>query len=187
LTFDDGPHKIFTPQILDILKDSGVSVSFFVCGKNVERHPEIAKRIVREGHLIGNHTYSHSKFLVFSGLLAGEIKKTNEIIEKTTGVKTKFFRPPWGIVNPLLKRYIKNLNFGLVLWDIDAKDWEKPPADIIAKRILEGAKPNYIILLHDGEKIEEVTDRSQTVLALPKIIKGFKELGFVFKTLDERE
>lgn len=187
LTFDDGPHEPYTSQILDILKKFGIRASFFVCGKNVERYPKVARRIVKEGHLIGNHTYSHSRLPVATGLLAGEIEKTNKIIEKATGKKTRFFRPPWGIVAPPLKKYLKVHNFKLFLWDINAADWKQPPAEIIAKRILKKVKPNFIIILHDGEKTKRKTDRSQTVFALPKIIKELKKRNFVFKKLDERD
>ncbi len=186
LTFDDGPHEPYTSQILDILKKFGARASFFVCGKNVERYPKVAKRIVKEGHLIGNHTYSHSKTRAVIGLLAGEIEKTNKVIKETTGKETRFFRPPWGILTPPLKVYLKKHDFKVFLWNVDARDWIRPPAEVIAKRIIKKTKPNNIILLHDGEKVKKKTDRSQTVLALPKIIEGLQKRKFIFKRPDER-
>jgi len=182
LTFDDGP-SLFTSQILDILKEYSIKATFFVCGKNVERYPKIAKRIVNEGHAIGNHSYYHSKIRSSTPLLLKDIKKTSEIILKITGVRSKIFRPPWGIVTPWLKRYLLNNGLKLILWNIEAHDWKKPAAKIISQRILSKVKSHSIILLHDGDGIKKNSNRFQTVLALPLIIKELKDKGFIFKKI----
>ncbi|MDD5627020.1 MAG: polysaccharide deacetylase family protein [Patescibacteria group bacterium] len=180
LTFDDGPSAPFTNEILDILAGFQVLASFFVCGKNVERHPEIAKRIAAGGHTLGNHSYSHSRFLSLTGCLSSEIEKTQSIIQEVTGVRVKFFRPPWGYVRPWLASYLKKQGYQLALWDIKVYDWQKPAAAIIAKRVLQKVKPNAVILLHDGDRTRLSCDRSQTVLALPMIIQNLKEKGYTF-------
>lgn len=180
LTFDDGPSVPFTNEILDILAGCQVLASFFVCGKNVERHPEIVKRIAAGGHTLGNHSYSHSRFLSLTGCLSSEIEKTQSIIQKVTGLRVKFFRPPWGYVHPWLTSYLKKQDYQLVLWDIKVYDWQKPAAAIIAKRVLQKVKPNAVILLHDGDRTRLSCDRSQTVLALPLVIQDLRKRGYEF-------
>lgn len=187
ITFDDGPNEPHTPQILDILKEFGAKATFFVCGKNIEKFPQIAKRIADEGHTIGNHTYSHSKTLNFTGFFVKkfikEIEETEKIIWNAAGIKTKFFRPPWGILMPWMKTCLLDRGYRIILWDIEAHDWEEPPSEIIARRILGKVKPNDIILLHDGEKTKLRTNRSQTVLSLPLVIKSLKDKGYQFRAL----
>ncbi|MCX6384424.1 MAG: polysaccharide deacetylase family protein, partial [Actinobacteria bacterium] len=125
LTFDDGPNEPCTSQILDILKKFHVRASFFVCGKNAEYYMQVTKKIIKEGHIIANHTYSHSRFLTYAGLLPKEIEKTKKIIQEITGKNSNYFRPPWGIVTPWLKKYLKIHDYKLVLWDVDTHDWKK--------------------------------------------------------------
>ena len=184
LTFDDGPNEPYTSQILDILKEFQIKASFFVCGKNVEYYPETTRKIVSEGHVIGNHSFFHSRFLSFTGFLAKEIEKTDEIIFKTTERKTKLFRPPWGVVTPWLKNYLKENDYKLFLWDIAPWDWIKSSPEKISKRVLDKIKPNNIILLHDGNRTCHNSDRSWTTKALPSIIIEGENRGFNFKTLD---
>jgi peptidoglycan/xylan/chitin deacetylase (PgdA/CDA1 family) len=185
LTFDDGPNEPYTSQILNILKKFHVKASFFVCGKNVERYPQVANNIVKEGHLIANHTYSHSRFLAYTGLLPKEIEKTKKIIQEITNKNSKFFRPPWGIVTPWLKKYLKNHDYKLVLYDIEAYDWRKTSAAMIVKKVLEKVRLNSIILLHDGRGTYFNSNRLQTVNALPYIIKKLTEEGYKFERIDK--
>ena len=114
LTFDDGPNEPYTSKILDILKEHQAKASFFACGKNIERYPDSIKRIVAEGHTIGNHAYTHSKLISRLGLLAGEIEKTSKIIEQITGRKTHYFRPPWGMLTPWLRSYLRKNNYQII-------------------------------------------------------------------------
>jgi len=185
LTFDDGPSVPHTEQILDILKDLNVKATFCVCGKNAMRYPEIIKRISGEGHLITNHTLSHSRFFTTTGFLWPEIVITSLIIKSITGKITRFFRPPWGVMGPFLGISLWASNHKMFLWDVDAKDWTCPPARIIAKEIIEKAEPNSIILLHDGKKTEKKIDRSQTVSAVYPIVKSLKDQGYIFETIDK--
>jgi peptidoglycan/xylan/chitin deacetylase (PgdA/CDA1 family) len=179
LTFDDGPSP-FTLQILEILKEFNVKATFFVCGKCVENYPEIAKRIVKEGHEIGNHTFSHSFFLSLSGLLKKEIEKTEEIIYKVTNVKTKLFRPPWGILQPWLKNFLQEKGHKIVLWDVNSYDWFQIPAKFIERRVLKRVKENSILLFHDGCHGKNCS-RLQTVIALLSIIEELKKRNYNFE------
>lgn len=182
LTFDDGPNEPYTSQILEILRGENVGATFFVCGKNVARYPETAKKIVQEGHVIGNHSYSHSFFSTLLGLIKKEIRETNQIIETTTGIRPKLLRPPWGLVAPWLKALVPEMK--IILWDINSRDWLKPRAEKIIKRVVKPIRPGAIILLHDGKEIRG-GDRSQTVAALPTIIKTLKSQNYIFQVLPE--
>ena len=183
LTFDDGPNEPYTSQILDILKELGAKASFFACGKSVEYFPETTQRILNEGHALGNHTYSHSIILTFTGFLKREIERTAEVIQKTTGVKTNLFRPPWGVTDPWTKSYLKANNYKIILWDINSYDWAGVSAQDIEDTVLKKIKPNSIILLHDGKNAKLHHNRSQTVLALPSLIKNLYHRGFVCRSI----
>ncbi len=184
LTFDDGPNEPYTSQILDILKEFEAKASFFVCGKSVEYFPDVVQRIMNEGHAIGNHAYSHSMILTFTGFLRREIEKTTEIIQKVTGVRTNFFRPPWGVATPWVKSYLKANNYKLILWDINSYDWAKAPARVIEEMVLKKIKPDSVVLLHDGKEAKLHSNRLQTVLALPSLIKNLQRKGFICKNIN---
>ncbi|MBI2958620.1 MAG: polysaccharide deacetylase family protein [Chloroflexi bacterium] len=183
LTFDDGPCDPFTAQVLDVLKDNGARATFFVCGMNVERYPTLARRVVGEGHSIGNHTYSHSKARAFTGIWGNEIERAQAAIEAITGVQTRTFRPPWGLMRPWLARRLEASGYRCYLWDMWARDWEKPGRAVIARRVVDRVRPGSIVLLHDGEKALAATDRSQTVLALQDIIAALARQGYSFEAL----
>jgi peptidoglycan/xylan/chitin deacetylase (PgdA/CDA1 family) len=185
LTFDDGPAERFTAQILDILHEQNVPATFFVCGKNVEAHPELLRRIVAEGHEIGNHTYSHP-FLYFKSRrrIAEEIDRTQATIEKVVGFRPSLFRPPYGarwfgLVPALLERGMR-----LVLWSAAGYDWKKD-APGVTDATLRRLKPGAVILLHDGRETRAASeiDRTPTVLALPAIIAGARLQGYSFTPL----
>jgi peptidoglycan/xylan/chitin deacetylase (PgdA/CDA1 family) len=187
LTFDDGPSLPFTSQILDILREHQVPATFFVCGKKVEQHPDLLRRMVAEGHEIGNHTYSHH-FTFFKSRrhLADEIDRTQAVIERVCGRSAHLFRPPYGsrwfgLMPILLKRGMQ-----MVLWSAAGYDWKKNVAGI-TRATLRELRPGAIILLHDGRETRPVeeTDRSQTVKALPGIIAGVQEQGYAFVPLKE--
>jgi peptidoglycan/xylan/chitin deacetylase (PgdA/CDA1 family) len=165
LTFDDGPNE-YTLKILEILKNFDAKATFFVCGKNCQKYPEILKKIFSAGHSIGNHSFSHSIKFFFN--FKNEIEKTNEIIKEITGIETKIFRPPWGVLTPWLKNELLKNGYKIILWDIDSGDWKRKISDKIFKKI----KPNSIILFHDT---------LQTSLFLSKILATIKKEGYVFK------
>ena len=169
LTFDDGPSVPYTGQILDLLGERSVKATFFVCGQNVELHPELARRIVAEGHSIGNHTYSHP-FLYLLGprAMSEEIDRTQSIIEKATAVRPKLFRPPYGIRWFGLTRILRERGLALVQWSATGYDWKNRREEIIAAA-LAGLQPGAILLLHDIH--------AETVAALPKILEGVKAAG----------
>jgi peptidoglycan/xylan/chitin deacetylase (PgdA/CDA1 family) len=186
LTFDDGPNSRYTKKILDILKSHRLKVAFFLLGKNVEYYPHLALRIKEEGHLIGNHTYSHkhAKRLKTKSIIS-QIKIAEDVYKRLLGLKPKFFRPPYGEYDKRLERVIKKFGYRLVLWDACADDWKNFPPEVIADRIISQAKDGAVILLHDGASIRHGESRINTVKALPLIIKRLKEEGFRIVRLDK--
>ena len=180
ITFDDGPDPDWTPQILDILKAANVKAAFFVVGVNAEKYPGLVKRIVDEGHEIGNHTYYHPNLaLAWPEHVRLELNATQLLIETITGRATTLFRPPYAAdtqpsqISELMPLQIaQELNYLVVLENIDPQDWAKPGADIILQRVKQQRRDGSIILLHDAGG-----DRSQTVAALPRILDWLHTRG----------
>jgi peptidoglycan-N-acetylglucosamine deacetylase len=181
LTFDDGPWKETTPQMLDILKQNGVKATFFWVGTAIQENPEIAKQVVSEGHAIANHTFHHWYKQMDAATAKSEIDRTADLIYKTTRVKTTLFRPPGGYLNNGLVSYAKSQNYAVVMWSQTSADTDpKAKYPVFVKNVLRDAKPGGIVLMHDGGG-----DRRRTVQALPGIIKGLQEKGYRFVTVPE--
>ncbi len=147
ITFDDGPHPVYTEKLLDGLKEREVKATFFVLGQNVEKYPEIIERMKEEGHIIGNHTYSHIQLRSTNRQqFRDELVLTNESISGITGQEVQYVRPPYGTWD---KKLEEELNMFPVLWNVDPNDWCTGNADKVTKNIVNKAKENCIILLHD--------------------------------------
>ena len=175
LTFDDGPHPYYTQQLLKGLKERNVKATFFITGQNVKAYPEIVKEIYAEGHLIGNHTYSHIQLTSKNEeSFKQEIVRTNEAIKEVTGQDTIYVRPPYGSWN---KEFEKELNMFPVLWTVDPLDWCSSDASRIVRSVCSKAKENDIILMHDQYKT--------TVTAALKIVDELTQKGYEFVTVDE--
>ena len=188
LTFDDGPSPEYTPLILDALKGYGVRATFFLVGKNVEKYPDIARRIAEEGHEIGNHTYSHRDLVPSSKRrLLKEIKKTQVAIANATGMWPTLFRPPRGIYSEAVRRVIVQNGFRMILWSVSGMDWSGIPASVIARRVVKHAGPGAIILLHDSGALirSEGHSRMNTARAVPEIIERLRREGYRFVTISE--
>ncbi|AFY34737.1 polysaccharide deacetylase family protein [Calothrix sp. PCC 7507] len=181
LTIDDGPWPNTTSQMLDILKQNNVKATFFWVGQALEANPDIAKRVVAEGHAIGNHTWHHWYRQMDQATANREIELTAELIYKTTGVKTTLFRPPGGVLNNGLAAYAKNQKYAVVMWSQTSADTDpRAKPQVFVKNVLRDAKPGSIVLMHDGGG-----DRRRTVQALPQIISGLKQQGYRFVTVPE--
>jgi len=150
ITFDDGPTEM-TLLVLDVLKKYDAKATFFCIGKNIERHPEILKRIVAEGHIIGNHSYSHSNFFDFyrKERLIEELQKTDALIQTITGKNPAFFRPPYGVTNPSIRRALEVTKHKVIGWNIRSLDAVIKNEKTIFKRIIKRVSPGGIVLLHD--------------------------------------
>ncbi|MFL6527964.1 MAG: glycosyltransferase, partial [Chthoniobacterales bacterium] len=180
ITFDDGPDPRWTPKVLAILKSAGVKAAFFVVGTNAEQYPDLIRRIVDEGHEIGNHTYYHPNLAeCWPEHVRLELNATQMVIETITGRSTTLFRPPYAAdtspakiteLTPL--NIAQDLGYLCVLENIDPQDWARPGADIILQRVKQQRRDGSIILLHDAGG-----DRSQTIEALPHILDYLKTRG----------
>ncbi|MDD5165762.1 MAG: polysaccharide deacetylase family protein [Candidatus Omnitrophica bacterium] len=188
LTFDDGPSPEWTPKILDELNKAGIKATFFMLGENVERYPEIARRVAEEGHEIENHTYDHHVLIYYKmDELEKEIKEAEKIIKSVTGKTTRYFRPPKAWLTGAEKKKLKEMGYGIVLWTLNSKDWVNFHDKQITSYILRNIRPGDIILFHDsgGVFTTEGGDRSQTVKTIPRLVRKLREKGYSFVTIDE--
>ncbi|PIB37865.1 polysaccharide deacetylase family protein [Maribacter sp. 4G9] len=151
ITFDDGPHPEHTPKVLSLLKRYNAKGTFFCIGKNIEKHPELLKEIIRQGHSIGNHTFSHANTFGFFGTskVMQELNRTNELVENLTGLKMALYRPAFGVTNPSIARAVKNLEFNSIGWNVRSLDTTFRNENQVLKRITSKTEKGSIILLHD--------------------------------------
>ena len=179
MTFDDGPSPETTPRLLDILKQRNIKATFFMIGQNAERNPDIVKRILADGHEIGNHSWTHPQLAKLpDDRVTEEITKTQNAIKNASGYTPKLLRPPYGSITVRQKEWIEN-QFGLsvILWSVDPFDWKRPGASVIEQRILAGARPGAIILSHDIHK--------QTVDSMPATLDALAAKGYQFVTVSQ--
>jgi peptidoglycan-N-acetylglucosamine deacetylase len=175
LTFDDGPHSVYTKELLDGLKKRDVVASFFVLGEHIEGNEELILRMKEEGHLIGNHTFSHVKLDTLNDTAAcDEVKRTCEAIESITGEPVEYIRPPYGAYNDELECMI---NLNKVLWSVDPQDWNTTDIDSIVNHVVKNVKDRDIILLHDIYP--------SSVAAALRIVDELKARGYIFVTVED--
>ena len=167
LTYDDGPNPEITPFVLRQLKRYNAVATFFCIGKNIEKHPEIIKRIAAEGHIVGNHSYSHSHFFDFyrKCRVIQELKETDNLILETTGKKTQFFRPPYGVTNPSIRRAVAVTKHKVIGWNIRSMDGISKNTQAIFNRIVKRLSPGSVVLLHDT-RVETNAVLEQLLLSL---------------------
>jgi len=181
LTFDDGPSPEFTPAILDILKEYNVPATFFMVGAHVEKYPEIAQRIVDEGHEVGNHTYNHRNIPTLSTVdLHKELLESTAAITAVTGAYPTYVRPPRGMYDGRFRRLANLLGQEIVLWTVSTRDWRYGvTVDSIVKTVKNRVRGGDILLFHDSGALikNEGGDRRATVLALPEVIKTIQAKG----------
>jgi peptidoglycan/xylan/chitin deacetylase (PgdA/CDA1 family) len=152
LTFDDGPDERSTPALLELLKQRGLQAAFFGVGKRVAAHPEIAARIVREGHLLENHSFAHSNATNFFSVprLRSELSQAQEAIRQATGIAPTCFRPPMGLSNPRIFRAAREVGLKVIGWSARGLDTKLTNSEEVVSRICRRVEPGAIILLHDG-------------------------------------
>lgn len=175
LTFDDGPSGMYTECLLDALKERNVKATFFVMGENIEGNEEILIRMINEGHVVGNHTYSHVDLANMEFEEAcEEINQTNAYIYNLTGYTPTYIRPPYGSCGD---RILEATNMSVVLWNVDPMDWKDQNASVVTKRIINDVEDGDIILLHDIFK--------SSVDAAINVIDQLNQEGYEFVTIDE--
>ncbi len=181
LTFDDGPWGESTRNVLKILKEHDVKATFFVVGKHLLMYPEVTAEIVRAGHAVGNHSWSHTYKPFEPEVAKQEIENTSALIAKQSSAQTRLFRPPGGHLETGLVAYAQSKNYAIIMWSVDPHD-TKPDATAaeIVERTLKAVQPGGIILLHDGGG-----DRAVTRAALPTLIRRLRKKGYRFVTVPE--
>ena len=179
MSFDDGPSDKLTPELLDILARHHIHATFFVIGQNVVQHPEILQRAVREGHEIGNHSWTHPAFAKMrDDAVRDQLQKTDDAIRTAIGRRPVLMRPPYGSITARQKRWI-NSEFGYrtILWDVDPLDWKRPGPAVVTRRIVRATRPGSIILSHDIHP--------GTIKAMPETFDQLQAKGFKFVTVSE--
>ena len=179
MTFDDGPHATNTPKLLDMAAKRQIKLTFFVLGECVQQNPAVLQREVAEGHEIGNHSWSHPNLAKLSDeAVRSQLRRTDNLIVKTAGVKPKLMRPPYGELTKRQRIWVNHdFNYKVILWDVDPLDWKRPGPSVIASRIIAGARPGSIILSHDIHP--------PTIEAMPQVFDALLAKGFKFVTISE--
>lgn len=184
LTFDDGPADD-TAAILDMLAEQNLKATFFMVGRQVERYPQLARRVAQEGHEVGNHSYSHPVYLYHSAReTRDQLRRAQEVINEATGIEPKLSRPPCGVRTPAYFAAAREMRLRTVQWSDAGFDWKRIGASAIAQNVLKKIRAGSIILLHDGDSHLK-RDRRQTALSLPLIIEGLKMRGLRVAPLSE--
>lgn len=184
LTFDDGPDKKYTVELLDLLKKYNIKASFFVVANFAKENPDIIWRMKEEGHLIGLHSLEHRNALFQSKSYTEYDFKESIKIMKDLGIDVKYFRPPWGHYNIITCKEVKKYNLKPVMWDVMAEDWEGDTLyEIIVEKLLSRSKDNNIICLHDGRGEKEAPFR--TIRALEEVLPIWLDEGYEFLTVGE--
>jgi peptidoglycan-N-acetylglucosamine deacetylase len=179
MTFDDGPSSENTPRLLEMLKQRNIKATFFLIGQNAASNQDIVRRILADGHEVGNHSWTHPQLSKLSDdRVTAEITKTQDAIKEASGYTPTLLRPPYGAITPRQREWIAN-RFGLniILWSVDPFDWKRPGASVITQRILSQVRPGAIILSHDIHK--------QTVDAMPATLDGLIAKGYKFATVSQ--
>ena len=179
ITFDDGPMKDFTPRLLDLLKRESIPAAFFLIGKNIKGNEPIVKRMMEEGHVIGNHSYSHTFWfsLNSSENMFNDMRTCDEEIVRVTGKEPRFFRPPYGVINPMVKGAIEKGNYDCIGWSIRTYDTNAKSAEQVLKKSLKNLSNGDIILFHDWGQF--------TIGILSDLLKEVRARGFEIVGLDE--
>ncbi|WP_342435694.1 polysaccharide deacetylase family protein [Paenibacillus sp. FSL L8-0436] len=184
LTFDDVPDPRFTPQLLDVLRKYHVKATFFVVGSRAEKHPALVKRMIREGHVVGNHSYNHPEFGKLSvNEFRTQIVRTENIIAALAGYKPRLIRPPYGDVNEQQLKWAKSHGYKLINWNVDSLDWRGLSKSQVRNNILSHAGKGAIVLQHGGGG--QGSNLRGTIQALPEVINVLRKRGYTFVTVPQ--
>lgn len=186
LTFDDGPTRGATDRILDALGELGVAAAFFMIGVNIERCPDLLRRIHDEGHLVGNHTYHHSHYGMMRGPIywAREVRRTDDLIESIIGMRPATFRPPMGVKTPIIHRAARRAGQPVVTWNRRALDGVTTTTDRILQRLVPTTRAGDVVLLHDGIEPNRARDTTPSVAAVRPLVRRLRERGLEPARLD---
>ena len=179
LTFDDGPWAGHTRRVLKLLDEYDAKATFFQVGEEAAARPELTRDVVAQGHALGSHTWNHKDLRKLSRrAVSHQITRTSAVLGRTSGRPITCLRPPYGAKNARVMSVIRSKKLAMKLWDIDPRDWKKPGASVIAKRVISKAYPGAVVLMHDGGG-----NRSQSVKALKRILEALGKKGYRYETL----
>jgi peptidoglycan/xylan/chitin deacetylase (PgdA/CDA1 family) len=185
LTFDDGPDPKYTPAVLRLAREKKLRLTFFLVGREIEYHPDLARQEVAEGHAIGNHTWDHPVLMFDTEPQdISEIERCEGEIEKVCGERTYMFRPPKGMWNGDTFLAADRLGYRIILWSVALEHHDAKTPQAMARRVIQKIRPGMIILAHDGEARVPI-DRSKTIKALPILVDGLRKEGYQFVTVPE--
>ncbi|WP_209402625.1 polysaccharide deacetylase family protein [Pseudozobellia sp. WGM2] len=178
ITFDDGPNAEFTPQVLDLLKKYNAKATFFCIGHKIEEHPDILKRLLEEGHTVGNHTYNHSRSFGFYGMeeVKAELEKAKKTVKEHTGLTMNLYRPAFGVTNPSIEKAVNQLKVQSIGWNVRSLDTTVRTEDMVLKRITSKVSKGDIILLHDTS--------AKSVAVLERLLVFLREKNLQSVTAD---
>jgi peptidoglycan/xylan/chitin deacetylase (PgdA/CDA1 family) len=184
LTYDDGPNDPHTLRLLEVLARRGVHATFFLIGRYVRQRPEIAREIVKAGHVVGNHSFNHPLLIFKSETeIHEEISQCRAALQDAVGLHSNLFRPPFGGRCPAVLRVARELGLEPVMWNVTGYDWNAPSASVIERKVARQIRGGDVILLHDGGHKQIEADRSQTVIATDRMITRYKSEGYEFVTV----
>ena len=186
LTFDDGPNDPYTLKLLDVLAKHRVRATFFLIGRYVRQRPEIAAEIAKQGHVIGNHTFTHP-LLVFQpdSRIREQVEQCRSAITDAVGEHSNLFRPPWGGRRPGVLGVVRRLGLEPVMWNVTGYDWNAPSVEFIEHKVAGKIHGGDVVLLHDGGHAAFGADRSRTVEAVSRLIPRYKAERYEFVTIPQ--
>jgi peptidoglycan/xylan/chitin deacetylase (PgdA/CDA1 family) len=186
LTYDDGPNDPYTLRLLEVLAKHGAHATFFLIGSYVRQRPEIARELVKAGHVVGNHTFAHPLLALKSGTeIRKELSQCHAALSDAVGQFSNLFRPPYGGRRPAVLRIARELGLETIMWNVTGYDWSGPPAAVIEKKVAKQMRGGDVILLHDGGHRQMGADRSQTVIATDRLLARFKLDGYELATISQ--
>jgi len=184
LTYDDGPNDPHTFRLLDVLSRHNVHATFFLIGRYVQQRPDIVRELVKAGHVVGNHTFTHPLLtLKRADEVRRELTDCRKAIEDAIGQYSNLFRPPFGGRRPAVLRIARSLGLQPIMWNVTGYDWNAPPAAAIERKVEKQIRGGDVILLHDGGHKQMGADRSQTVLATDHMLSRYKSQQYEFVTI----
>ena len=179
MTFDDGPHPSLTPKLLDLLKERNIKCTFFLIGKQVKMYPDIVRRMIAEGHEIGNHTWTHCSLTSRSDeQIRKELQQSADAVKEVAGVSPQLIRPPYGAINQRIKDMMfTDFGYSTIMWSVDPQDWRRPGVAAVTSRLVNGAHPGAIMLAHDIHP--------PTLTAMPAMFDQLIAKGYQFVTVSQ--
>jgi peptidoglycan-N-acetylglucosamine deacetylase len=185
-TYDDGPNDAHTLRLLEVLEKHSARATFFLIGRYVQQRPDIVREIVKAGHVVGNHTFTHPLLpLLSESKIREELSSCRDAIQDAVGEHANLFRPPFGGRRPAVLRIARELGLEPVMWNVTGYDWNAPPAAVIESKVSKQIRGGDVVLLHDGGHKDMGADRSQTVAATDHLLTRYQAQEYKFVTIQE--